>query len=641
VNRRDPFTRPLRLHLSVLITLLLVGVAAPLIWLGYERGRTGAVSAAAEQMRLLTARTVDRYRLVFGDAVSVVAMASASKPFLTHPPDDLPAQTSFFLKGLAGSPYIDGIYVGYPNGSFVHAVSLDNDPVWREVLAAPADAAFALRVIVETAPGTRVSTWRFINREGRTIAERDPVPASYDSRTRPWYQSASTVQGTVSVGPYVMATTRALGLTISEGHQDDWRVVVGTDILLETISRFLGQERVSPRAQAYVFDRFGSLIIHSDEAKMDLILSRLAAGSTPGLRDGDSDDPILEAVRKALAQRTGDTEQIFRFAADGEAYVGQVSAIRFSPLLEGNTIVIAAPLGDFTAASDRLMRHGLIISAALLLLGILAAWMISALITRSLTSLTQQAVSLADLEFPASGQIESRVAEISSLATAFGAARDAIRTFARYVPRELVRKIVLSRQFSARGGVRQDVTILFTDIRDFTSMCEQHSPETVVELLSAYFELMHKNVEDNHGTIVQFLGDSIFAMWNAPMPDSAHVENGCRCALALAAAIAAFNLRQRELGAPEFVTRIGLHTGPAVVGSVGAEDRLQYTAMGDTVNVASRLEGMNKEFGTTILASRSVREQCGDRFEFRPLGVRPAKGRTQMIEIFELVRASE
>ena len=179
--------------------------------------------------------------------------------------------------------------------------------------------------------------------------------------------------------------------------------------------------------------------------------------------------------------------------------------------------------------------------------------------------------------------------------------------------------------------------MLFTDIRDFTTISESRSPEEVVTLLSTYFELMNEIVERHNGVIVQYLGDSIYAMWNAPEPDPDHVNDGCRCTLALKAAIDRLNAGNREIRLPELVTRFGLHTGEAVVGSVGARSRRQYTAMGDTVNVASRLEGINKEFGTSILVSGAVREKADAGFEFRPLGLARAKGRHEQIEVFELV----
>jgi adenylate cyclase len=126
-------------------------------------------------------------------------------------------------------------------------------------------------------------------------------------------------------------------------------------------------------------------------------------------------------------------------------------------------------------------------------------------------------------------------------------------------------------------------------------------------------------------------------MWNAPVALADHADAACGCALEMKAGIDALNAKWLAAGRPEFTTRIGLHTGVAVVGSVGAAERRQYTAMGDTVNVASRLEGLNKEFGTTILVSASVRGACHDSFQFRELGSAYARGRMAEINVFELV----
>jgi adenylate cyclase len=128
-------------------------------------------------------------------------------------------------------------------------------------------------------------------------------------------------------------------------------------------------------------------------------------------------------------------------------------------------------------------------------------------------------------------------------------------------------------------------------------------------------------------------------MWNAPVETATHVEEGCRCALAMKAAVDALNDANRKDGRPLLLTRFGLHTGPAVVGSFGAASRQQYTAMGDTINVASRLEGLNKEFNTAILVSAAVRNAVGDGFDFRPLGLAQLKGRAGKVDVLELVGA--
>lgn len=631
------WARPLRLHLSIVIVTLLIAISAPLMWLTYEHGRSAAIAAGENQMRDLGLRVIDRYRNVFGDGYSAVAMASVLPQLLTPPPNDLEAKREFLLKALQSSPFIDGIYVGYPSGSFVHAVNVDASSSWREALSAPAGTVYAMRTI-EKVGSAALSTWRFLDADGDLISERLERDDSFDPRRRPWYRAAVVAGGQVSVGPYVTATTKSLSLTIAMPSAEHRQVVVGVDVLLETISQLLDRNAVSANARGYVFDSEKQLIVHSDPVLMQRILDTLS--STPWAGDVArlAGDPAIEPIRTLLQDGEGKKGGAMRFTVQGAPYLAVVAPVEFSGLLKGNTVVIAAPLDDFVGPSNVLLTKTLLIAAALLIAGILAALMVARLVSNALFALAGEARKIGDLQFEKHQPTHSLIAEINTLSKALGSARDAIYNFSLYVPRELVRKIIHSGS-GAGGAARQDVTLLFTDIRDFTTISEQHSPEAVVEMLSAYFQRMNDIVERHNGVIVQYLGDSIFGMWNAPVADPLHVEHACRCALALRDEIDALNVENQAKGRPAFITRFGLHTGPAVVGSVGAQSRQQYTAMGDTVNVASRLEGMNKQFGTSILASREVYEAVGTSFHFRALGLAQAKGRLEEIEIFELLDA--
>ncbi|MGO4437790.1 adenylate/guanylate cyclase domain-containing protein [Rhizobium sp. RAF56] len=631
------WARPLRLHLSIVIVTLLVAISAPLMWLTYQHGRAAAITAGENQMRDLGLRVIDRYRNVFGDGYSAVSMASVLPELLSPPPGDIGSKRDFLLKALQSSPFIDGIYAGYPSGSFVHAVNVAANPNWREALSAPGGTVYAMRTIEKDGSGA-LSTWRFLDGGGNLLLERADRDDTFDPRRRPWYRAAVAAAGQVSVGPYATATTKSLSLTLAMPSAKDPHVVVGADVLLETISHLLNRNAVSANARGYVFDSDKRLMVHSDPVLMERILDTLS--NTP--RGGDAasltGDPAIEPIQALLQGGEASKGGTMGFNVGGAPYLAVVAPVEFSGLLKGNTVVIAAPLEDFVGPSNRLLTKTLLIAAALLIAGILAALMVARLVSNALFSLAGEARRIGDLKLEKREPTHSLIAEINTLSRALGAARDAIYNFSLYVPRELVRKIIDSGQ-GADAAARQDVTLLFTDIRDFTTISEQHSPEAVVEMLSAYFQRMNDVVEQHNGTIIQYLGDSIFGMWNAPVADPEHVENACRGALALKTAIDALNAENRAAGRPEFITRFGLHTGPAVVGSVGAQSRRQYTAMGDTVNVASRLEGMNKQFGTSILASRAVYEAAGKAFRFRPLGLAQAKGRLEEIEVFELLGA--
>jgi len=176
---------------------------------------------------------------------------------------------------------------------------------------------------------------------------------------------------------------------------------------------------------------------------------------------------------------------------------------------------------------------------------------------------------------------------------------------------------------------------MFTDIEGFSLLSETMEPELLTSRLSRYFEALGSAIAANRGMIDKYIGDSIMAFWNAPEPDPDHIANACRGALQAAAAGRELSEKWRERGRPGFRTRFGLHTGPAVVGNVGARERINYTLVGQVANQASRLEGMNKVYGTEILASGEVAGPTSDLFVWRPIDRVIAVGTTEAHDIYE------
>jgi adenylate cyclase len=205
-----------------------------------------------------------------------------------------------------------------------------------------------------------------------------------------------------------------------------------------------------------------------------------------------------------------------------------------------------------------------------------------------------------------------------------------VAEFSRFVNPHVVRQLL------DQGGIktsRREVTLLFSDIRGFTTLSETRTPEQVVDLINRYFTLQVEVVFRNNGTLDKYIGDCIMAIWGAPLDDPQHAKNAVACALDMADALQAF---KKELGAEhlEFDVGIGLHSGPAVLGFIGSRKR-EYTAIGDTVNLASRIEGLTKDAKRRILVSKDTAELCGDAFEFVSCGTFPVKGRAQPVELFE------
>jgi adenylate cyclase len=188
-----------------------------------------------------------------------------------------------------------------------------------------------------------------------------------------------------------------------------------------------------------------------------------------------------------------------------------------------------------------------------------------------------------------------------------------------------------------RGGIdtgRREVTLLFSDIRGFTTLSETRSPEEVIALLNRYFSLQVDVVFRHSGSLDKFIGDCIMAIWGAPLDDPDHAKHAVACALDMVDTLHAF---KRALGAEDsgFDVGFGVHSGPAVVGLMGSQKRLEYTAIGDTVNLASRIEGLTKDAKRRVLVSKDTAELCGDAFEFVHCGTFPVKGRAQPVELFE------
>jgi adenylate cyclase len=213
-------------------------------------------------------------------------------------------------------------------------------------------------------------------------------------------------------------------------------------------------------------------------------------------------------------------------------------------------------------------------------------------------------------------------------------AHDIRSAFSRYVSSDVVAEIVAHPELLRLGGRRREITILFCDLAGFTSLSEALTPEQVSHLINVYLNAMTKIIMANSGTIDKYIGDAIMAFWGAPLDDDEHALHAVQSAIKMQETMRDLQPEFQEMGVKSLALRIGINTGPAVIGNMGSDLRFDYTAIGDSVNLSSRLEGVNKAYGTDIMLSETTAAPLNGRILLRPVDRVRVKGKKVPVDVF-------
>jgi adenylate cyclase len=328
--------------------------------------------------------------------------------------------------------------------------------------------------------------------------------------------------------------------------------------------------------------------------------------------------------------------ELFPFRSGRQRYWANVRAF---PLGSNRTeqIFVLVPERDLVGVVDR-MRY---LQLAIAVLGFAGALGLAVLLarrySRPLAALVVNSERIGALDLSELAPVDTSLREVDQLASEQERMRVALDSFSRYVPMDVVRELMSRGEAARIGGTRRVVTVLFTDIRGFTTVAEGMEPEALTTHLAEYFEELLGIVQgDGYGTVTQLTGDGLVGFWGAPRPDEEHASHAATAVLACRERVEKLNESWRRAGKPELHTRFGLATGAAVVGNVGSASRLVYTAIGDTVNLASRLEGLGRFYGTSILASEETKTAAGG-FEWRLVDRVRVKGKSRPVAVYELL----
>ncbi len=295
--------------------------------------------------------------------------------------------------------------------------------------------------------------------------------------------------------------------------------------------------------------------------------------------------------------------------------------------------VAAAPMSDFDDPLRKSTSEAIWISAVAVLAAAMLGLFLARLVARPLARIAVEMEHVGNFDISPHVPRPSVFREIIAMDRALAAMNNGLGSFAAYVPRDLVRAVLATGTRAELGGRTKTLTVFFSDLAGFTTLSERLAPDALANLLGKYFDAMTEVIASRGGTIDKFIGDAIMAFWNAPGDEPRHAALACETALACQARLD--ELRRATPALAGVHARIGVATGEVLVGNIGSHSRMNYTVMGDTANLASRLEGLNKAYGTPVMVSEASRAAAGDELVARPVDVVAVKGRQAGVRVFE------
>ena len=629
---------PYRIRLRVGIALAFLLTTVPLIavmlsYLYHENSRTALEVASQSIARTTQTVTNDLNGLV--SPVARVAEAMAGFGRIDRNGLRRIESLRYFSDALATLPQLASLYVGFAgDGAFFQMARLAPDGGRFGPAAPPPGSALALRM-QDSSSGRFADSYFYLRSWGQvTGVER--AEATEDPRTAPWYVAAQKAGAAVMSDAFVLPATRRPVVTVSYRMATDDGVPIGTigaDVSLDRLADRLDALRIGPSGAVFVIDGTGRVICHN---RADLLVG--GDGAAAALHTTASfPDPVLA---EAVERRNGGAGDRF-IAPLGP--MGRDYIVEFAPLTDGIgsgwTVGVAVEVDEFVGSLRRATYRIVVIGAGLLAVSVLLLLWLSHRLTRPMQDIVSETKRIRHFDLNGRFAVRTRVQEVAELAGAVEAMKGGLRRFGAYVPKALVRDIIVTGDGGELGGETRPLSILFSDIAGFTATSEAMPPQQVLDRLTTYFERMTACIHGHGGTVDKFIGDAIMAFWNAPRPDPDHAEHACLAALGCLSVNRAINDACLAAGMPPMPTRFGLHLGEVVVGNVGSSDRMQYTALGSHVNLASRIEGLNKVYGTSILVTGAVEHAVRGRFLFRPIDLAVPSGLSSPIELFELVGA--
>ncbi|XIA64569.1 adenylate/guanylate cyclase domain-containing protein [Bradyrhizobium sp. TZ2] len=525
-------------------------------------------------------------------------------------PRDARKREIVFQSQLLSQPTISWVAFGWPDGSFFAGHKLGDNVI----------------EMLEITPDRKLRTNRY-DLVGDEVRLKDTrvEDTTYSVTDQEWFRVAIETNdehwATLATHPKGERLAAAFAAPVSIDQKPAG--VIAIIVELTRVSNFLSQLTVGKSAGAFILERNGKVVAAPDPNANEVMALK-------------TDHPLfpvaVEAIQNASAYEPGEGQAFqTKVTRDGKAYQAVLTPISFP----GWSLVTVVPEAEFLGPVRMTIRNLLIGLAVLIIFaGLLSAWLAQRLIAAPLIKVVNEIKHVERFDLDKVQRHPSRLAEIKNLSGAIGDMAQGLAAFRKYIPADLVRRLISDGTGARLGGAVRPMSVMFIDLAGFTGMSERLG-DRIIPLLSRYFDSVSVQIQNQNGTIDKFIGDAVMAFWGAPSPNPDHAVDCCRAALACQRAVGEAGLVDDD-GRPVKI-RIGINSGDMLVGNIGSEVRLNYTVIGDAVNIASRLESTNKTYGSTIMIGPETRKLAGKSIVVRELDRLAVYGRAGGLQIYELL----
>lgn len=629
--------RAFRLHITITLVFVILTLPVTLIFgiITYRANEQLIVNHTDRFVQKTLSDQVSNFDKLLSPMINSIRSAST-----------LMRDNADYFRGESSADYLQEMVMSHAGIQSAYAAFADGS--LREVRRAvqgesvlqrpiPADTQFISRFLhVQQMNGIpAVDSYSFQAHWGVPIGDAVGSSATTASE-QDFYKDAMAAKAIHISEPYVM-NSGDLGMTIASPVLTDQHAsgVIAVDVNLKTLSQFLSDNRAAPNSLSLLVNEGDEIIAHPHYASG---IVKKGSATVPARLTKLDDPRVLAAIGERL--RSGRDRFTFRAGADNIEYLALFSAFPEEYNKSWEVITIT-PTADFVGEIQSTNRDLLIFSLIAFFVQIALIYMISRMIARPIEQLAREVMDIREFRFDKLKRINSPVTEIRHLSDAIALLERALESFISYVPTVLVKQLMESGQGAKLGVESRFLTVFFTDIEGFSSLSESQPSQQLLSHVSDYFATVTRAIEREQGTVDKFIGDAVMAFWGAPKVLDNHAYLACVAAIRSQRGMMKLNQEWMAQKMPPLKLRIGIHCDAVLVGNIGSPERVSYTVMGDGVNVAARLEGINKEMGTWICVSHNVYREAGHLLCLRPVDTVTVKGRKGELLVYELLGTRE